>query len=105
MERREGEGASGNMQKSCRGRRWRGIEIWGDRKQTRIFLYINECLEGVRRLMDSDFTGSVNMGPEKLISINVLAKMVMEIAGKKLIIRHVPGSQGVRGRKSDNTFN
>ncbi len=80
------------------------IEIWGDGKQTRTFLYIDECLEGVRRLMDSDFRGPVNIGSEELISINDLAKMVMDIAGKNLRIKHVPGPQGVRGRRSDNTL-
>lgn len=78
------------------------IEIWGDGLQTRSFLYIDECLEGVRRLMDSDFTGPVNIGSEEMISINNLALMVMEIAGKRLAIRNVPGPQGVRGRRSDN---
>jgi nucleoside-diphosphate-sugar epimerase len=78
------------------------IEIWGDGEQTRSFLYIDECLEGVRRLMDSDFTGPVNIGSEEMISINNLARMVADIAGKDLDIRHVPGPMGVRGRNSDN---
>jgi len=78
------------------------IEMWGDGNQTRSFLYIDECLEGVRRLMDSDFTGPVNIGSEEMVTINQLAEMIMEIAGKKLKIRHIPGPQGVRGRKSDN---
>ena len=78
------------------------IEIWGDGKQTRSFLYIDECLEGVRRLMDSDFTGPVNIGSEEMVSINQLAKMVMEIAGKKLTLKHISGPLGVRGRNSDN---
>ena len=78
------------------------IEIWGDGKQTRTFLYIDECLEGVRRLMDSDFNGPVNIGSDELISINDLAKMVMDIAGKNLTIRHIQGPQGVRGRRSNN---
>ncbi len=80
------------------------IEIWGDGKQTRTFLYIDECLEGVRRLMDSDFTGPVNIGSDELISINGLAEMVIGFSGKKLKIRHIEGPQGVRGRKSDNTL-
>ena len=67
-------------------------------------MYIDECLEGVRRLMDSDFTGPVNIGSEEVISINDLAKMVIGFSGKKLGIRHVEGPQGVRGRKSDNTL-
>jgi nucleoside-diphosphate-sugar epimerase len=78
------------------------IEMWGDGKQTRSFLYIDECLEGVRRLMQSDFTGPVNIGSEEMVSINQLAEMLMEIAGKKLTIKHIPGPQGVRGRNSDN---
>jgi nucleoside-diphosphate-sugar epimerase len=78
------------------------IEIWGDGRQTRSFLYIDECLEGIRRLMDSDFTGPVNLGSEEMVTINQLAYMVMEIAGKQLSIRHIPGPLGVRGRNSDN---
>ncbi len=78
------------------------IEMWGDGKQTRSFLYIDECLEGVRKLMDSDFTGPVNIGSEEMISINGLAKLIMDIAGKKLSIHHIEGPLGVRGRNSDN---
>jgi nucleoside-diphosphate-sugar epimerase len=78
------------------------IEIWGDGKQTRSFLYIDECLEGVRRLMESDFTGPVNIGSEEMISINGLAEMAMGIAGKKLQLHHIAGPLGVRGRNSDN---
>lgn len=78
------------------------IQMWGDGKQTRTFLYIDECLIGVRKLMDSNFTGPVNIGSEEMVSINELAEITMEIAGKKLKIKHIPGPQGVRGRKSDN---
>jgi GDP-D-mannose 3',5'-epimerase len=78
------------------------IEIWGDGRQTRSFLYIDECLEGVRRLMDSDFTGPLNVGSEDMITINDLAFTIMEIAGKPLGIRNIPGPTGVRGRRSDN---
>ncbi len=78
------------------------IEIWGDGKQTRSFLYINECLKGIWRLMDSDFTGPVNIGSEEMITINALTEMVADIAGKKLTIKHVDGPLGVRGRNSDN---
>jgi nucleoside-diphosphate-sugar epimerase len=78
------------------------IEIWGDGTQTRSFLFIDECVEGVRRLTESDFTGPVNIGSEEMVSINDLAKMVMDIAGKKLSIRHIKGPLGVRGRNSDN---
>ena len=80
------------------------IEIWGDGKQTRSFLYIDECLEGVRRLMQSGFVGPVNIGSEEMVTINQLAETIMGIAGKKLTIRHVEGPQGVRGRNSDNRF-
>lgn len=78
------------------------IEIWGDGKQTRTFLYIDECVEGVLRLMNSPFVGPVNIGSAELISINDLAYMAMAIAGKKQSIEHVTGPNGVRGRSSDN---
>lgn len=78
------------------------IEIWGDGKQTRSFLYIDECLEGTLRLMNSDWPGPVNIGSEEMVTINQLAKIIMEIAGKKLSLKHIPGPLGVRGRKSDN---
>jgi nucleoside-diphosphate-sugar epimerase len=78
------------------------IEIWGDGKQTRSFLYIDECLEGVRRLMGSDFLGPVNIGSEEMVTINNLAELIMDIAGKKLNIIHIEGPLGVRGRNSDN---
>lgn len=79
------------------------IEIWGDGKQTRSFLYIDECLKGVRKLMDShDFAGPVNIGSEEIVSINKLARIVIKISGKKLKIKNIKGPQGVRGRTSDN---
>ncbi len=78
------------------------IEIWGDGKQTRSFLYIDECLEAVRRLVQSDFTGPVNIGSEEMVTINQLAELAMEIAGKTISIKHIPGPLGVRGRNSDN---
>lgn len=78
------------------------IEIWGDGKQTRSFLYIDECLDGVRRLMESNFLGPVNIGSEEMVTINLLAEMVMGIAGKPLSIKHIDGPLGVRGRNSDN---
>jgi GDP-D-mannose 3', 5'-epimerase len=80
------------------------IEIWGDGKQTRSFLYIDECLEGVRRLMSSDFAGPVNIGSDEMVSINQLAEMVMRIANKNIRIRHIEGPTGVRGRTSDNNL-
>ena len=78
------------------------IEVWGDGKQTRSFLYIDECVEGVRRLMESDFSGPVNIGSEEMISINDFAKMAIGISGKKLSINNITGPTGVRGRNSDN---
>jgi GDP-D-mannose 3', 5'-epimerase len=78
------------------------IEIWGDGKQTRSFLYIDECLEGTLRLMRSDFTGPVNVGSDEMVSIDQLVDIVAGIAGKTLKKRHVAGPTGVRGRNSDN---
>ena len=78
------------------------IEIWGDGKQTRSFLYIDECIEAVRRLREFEFLGPVNIGSEEMVTINELAQMIIEVAGKELRIRNVPGPQGVRGRNSDN---
>jgi nucleoside-diphosphate-sugar epimerase len=78
------------------------IEVWGDGLQTRSFLYIDECLEAVRRLVESDFSGPVNIGSEEMIAINDFAKMAIEISGKKLMIKNIPGPTGVRGRNSDN---
>ncbi|MCD6233149.1 NAD-dependent epimerase/dehydratase family protein [bacterium] len=82
------------------------IEIWGDGKQTRLFLYIDECLEGIRRLMDSDFVGPVNIGSDERISINDLVKMVADIAGKDIKVKNKLDVKalGVRGRNSDNTL-
>ena len=78
------------------------IEIWGDGKQTRSFLYIDDCIDAVRMLFESDFLGPVNIGSEEMISINDLGKMVIGIAGKKISIKNIPGPEGVRGRNSDN---
>jgi nucleoside-diphosphate-sugar epimerase len=78
------------------------IEVWGDGKQTRSFLYIDECVEGTIRLTRSDFMGPVNIGSEEMISINDFAKMVIGISGKNLTLKNVPGPEGVRGRNSDN---
>lgn len=78
------------------------IEVWGDGKQTRSFLYIDECIEAVMRLMNSDFTGPVNIGSEEMISINDFAQMAIDISGKNLKINNIPGPTGVRGRNSDN---
>jgi len=82
----------------CRGT----IEVWGDGEQTRSFLYVDECVEGIRRLMESDFTGPVNIGSEEMVSINQLVKIVADIAEKQISIKHISGPLGVRGRNSDN---
>ena len=78
------------------------IEIWGDGQQTRSFLYVDECIEGIRRLVQSDYSSPVNIGSEEIVSINDLATLVMGIAGKRLTRDHVQGPEGVRGRCSDN---
>jgi nucleoside-diphosphate-sugar epimerase len=78
------------------------IEVWGPGTQTRSFLYIDECVEAVQRLMSSDFEGPVNIGSEEMISINDLGKMIIEISGKECIISNVEGPLGVMGRNSDN---
>lgn len=78
------------------------IEIWGDGLQTRSFLYIDECIEATLRLMRSDFEGPVNIGSDEMVSINELADMIAQIAGKKLTRRNIDGPLGVRGRNSHN---
>ena len=80
------------------------IEVWGDGKQTRSFLYIDECIEATRRLMDSDFEGPVNIGSEEMIAINKFAEMAIDISGKNLTIKNIDGPEGVRGRNSDNAL-
>ncbi len=80
------------------------IEIWGDGKQTRSFLYVDECVEGVIRMMKSNFVGPVNIGSEEMVTINQLAEYAMQIAGKKLRLKHIEGPTGVRGRNSDNAL-
>jgi GDP-D-mannose 3', 5'-epimerase len=80
------------------------IEIWGDGEQTRSFMYIDDCVEGLLRLMRSDYTGPLNLGTERLVSINGLVALICTIAEKRLVIRHdLSRPQGVRGRNSDNT--
>lgn len=78
------------------------IEVWGDGKQTRSFLYIDECIEATLRLISSDFSGPVNIGSEEMVSINQLANTIIEISGKDCAIKNVPGPEGMRGRNSDN---
>ncbi|WP_421704811.1 NAD-dependent epimerase/dehydratase family protein [Aliiroseovarius sp.] len=78
------------------------VEIWGDGLQTRSFLFIDDCVEATIRLTRSDFAGPVNIGSEEMVSINSLARLVIDLSGKPLRIRNVPGPEGVRGRTSDN---
>jgi GDP-D-mannose 3', 5'-epimerase len=78
------------------------VEIWGDGNQTRSYLYVDECLEAVEKLMNSGFKGPVNIGSEEMVSINRLVELVAEIAGKTIEIRHIDGPLGVRGRNSNN---
>lgn len=80
------------------------VDIWGPGTQTRSFLYIDECIEGICRVMNSDLSEPVNLGSEEMISINDLAQMIAEIAGKTIIINNRPGPLGVMGRNSHNKF-
>jgi GDP-D-mannose 3', 5'-epimerase len=79
------------------------IELWGDGEQTRSFCYIDDCTEGIYRLMRSDCADPINLGTDRLVSINDLAEIIIRISGKRIGIVHVDGPQGVRGRNSDNT--
>jgi nucleoside-diphosphate-sugar epimerase len=79
------------------------IEMWGDGEQTRSFCYIDDCLEGIYRLMRSDYAFPLNLGSDRMVTINELAHIIAKIAGIKITIKHIPGPQGVRGRNSDNT--
>ena len=89
------------------------IEVWGTGQQTRSFLYVDECVEAVLRLMNSEFTGPVNIGSEEMVTINQLAEMAIKISGKNLTIKNIDGEEfvekygfkcplGVKGRNSDN---
>ncbi|MEM9544366.1 MAG: NAD-dependent epimerase/dehydratase family protein [Bacteroidota bacterium] len=78
------------------------IEVWGDGNQSRSFLYIEECIEAVRRLMNSDFNGPVNIGSDEMITINDFVDLIADVAGKRIRKLHIKGPQGVRGRNSDN---
>lgn len=80
------------------------IEIWGDGEQTRSFCYIDDCLKGIYKLMLSDYPQPLNLGQDRMVTINELADMIMSIAGVQLQKKHVPGPQGVRGRNSDNNL-
>jgi len=79
------------------------IEVWGDGKQTRSFLYIDECIEATRRMMNHpDFIGPVNIGSEEMVTINQLVDIAAKVSGKEISKKHIPGPLGVRGRNSDN---
>jgi len=80
------------------------IEIWGDGEQTRSFCYIDDCVDGIYRLMRSDFRQPINLGQDRMVTINQLAEMIAEIAGVKIARKHIDGPMGVRGRNSDNTL-
>jgi nucleoside-diphosphate-sugar epimerase len=80
------------------------IEIWGDGEQTRSFCYVDDCVEGIYRLMTSDFPGPVNLGQDRLVTVNELADLIMQAAGVRLEKKHIEGPLGVRGRNSDNTL-
>lgn len=79
------------------------VEIWGDGEQTRSFCYIDDCLTGIHKLMHSDYPHPLNLGQDRLVTINQMADMIAEVAGVQITKKHVPGPQGVRGRNSDNT--
>jgi nucleoside-diphosphate-sugar epimerase len=79
------------------------VEIWGDGLQTRSFCYIDDCVYGIHKLMLSDYRQPLNLGQDRMVSINQLADIIAEIAGIEIVKKHVPGPQGVRGRNSDNT--
>jgi GDP-D-mannose 3', 5'-epimerase len=80
------------------------IEIWGDGEQTRSFCYIDDCVDGLQRLMRSDFAEPLNLGQDRMVTINELADMIARIAGIDIVKKHIPGPTGVRGRNSDNTL-
>ena len=79
------------------------IEIWGDGEQTRSFCYIDDCVDGIYRLMMSDFSEPLNLGQDRMVSINQLADIISDAAGIKVVKKHIDGPQGVRGRNSDNS--
>jgi nucleoside-diphosphate-sugar epimerase len=78
------------------------IEVWGDGLQTRSFLFVDECIEATRRLMESDFMGPVNIGSEEMVTINQLVDIAAEVAKKEVSKIHIDGPLGVRGRNSNN---
>ena len=79
------------------------IEIWGDGLQTRSFCYIDDCVKGIYKLMMSDYAQPLNIGQDRMVSINQLADIIAQIAGVDIKKKYISGPQGVRGRNSDNT--
>jgi len=79
------------------------VEIWGDGEQTRSFCYIDDCVVGIHKLMQSDYDEPLNLGQDRMVTINQLVDLIADIAGIEIAKKHVPGPQGVRGRNSDNT--
>jgi GDP-D-mannose 3',5'-epimerase len=79
------------------------VEIWGDGEQTRSFCHIDDCVTGIYKLMRSDYREPLNLGQDRLVTVNQLAQLVADIAGIRIVTKHIPGPQGVRGRNSDNT--
>ena len=80
------------------------VEIWGDGEQTRSFCYIDDCVEGIYRLMQSDYSEPLNLGQDRLVTINQLLDMIADIAEIEVVRKPIPGPQGVRGRNSDNSL-
>ena len=80
------------------------IEMWGDGEQTRSFCYIDDCVEGIYRIMQSDYAKPLNLGTDHMVTINELAEITIEVSGRSNIsVKHIDGPQGVRGRNSDNS--
>jgi len=80
------------------------FDMWGNGKQTRSFCYVDDCVEGILRLMRSDFREPLNIGSDEMVSMNDMAKLIMTFEGKNIELKHIPGPEGVRGRNSDNTL-
>lgn len=80
------------------------IEVWGDGEQTRTFCHIDDCVEGLQRIIESDYQQPLNLGRDEMVSINELARIIARVAGVQVTVRHIDGPQGVRGRNSDNSL-
>jgi GDP-D-mannose 3',5'-epimerase len=80
------------------------FEMWGNGLQTRSFCYIDDCVEGILRIMRSDYSKPLNLGSDEMVSMNEMAKLALGFAGKDIPVKHIPGPEGVRGRNSDNTL-